>query len=596
MSHSTFESLPAYLKKYCCDQDYDNYTYRDHAAWRFIMRQNREFFRKHAVPIYESGLVETGITIDRIPRITEMDAKLQKFGWGAIAVNGFIPPAAFLEFQALGILAIAADMRTVEHVEYTPAPDIVHESAGHAPIIADPEYRDYLKRYAAMARKAIFSSEDINLYEAIRYLSDIKENPDTKPETIALAEERFQAAAKAMTHTSEAAKVGRMAWWTVEYGLVGPIDNPLIYGAGLLSSIGESQNCLSESVRKIPLSLDCVEMSFDITKPQPQLYVARNMQQLTEVLEEFEATLSFRNGGVDGLALAKQSQSVNTVIFESKVEISGQLTEFVVDENDQLEFIKFSGPVQLSHAGKQLLGHGRSRHPEGFSSPIGRWRGLESIPTFQATDHQLKSLGLERGRRAKLKFISGFTVEGTVGGWKRIGDHLAYITWRDCTVTRGSQRYFEPAWGDFDMVLGETVVSVHGGPTSRTDFGEYNVGKGSTRPGRVSPYSNQEITLFELYSRLRTIRNGSSPSANTAAFETASRELQAIAQAAMDNHRSEWLLALELFEVGIQKLNLDPIKTPFMRDMRDSLMDAKKSRPASLQQLIKKGIEIAPVV
>ena len=70
-------------------------------------------------------------------------------------MRGFIPPAVFTELQALGVLAIAADIRTHEHIEYTPAPDIVHESAGHAPIIANARYAEYLKRCGLVGFKAI---------------------------------------------------------------------------------------------------------------------------------------------------------------------------------------------------------------------------------------------------------------------------------------------------------------------------------------------------------------------------------------------------------------------------------------------------------
>ena len=172
------QKLPAYLKKYLAEQDYDRYTPQDHAAWRYIMRQNRAFFSKHGAPVYLEGLKKTGIPIDRIPRIADMDECLSRFGWGAVPVRGFIPPAAFLDFQARGVLPIASDMRTVNHLAYTPAPDIVHEAAGHAPIIAEPSYAAYLHRYAKMAQKAIQTAEDIRVYEAIRYLSDVKENPD----------------------------------------------------------------------------------------------------------------------------------------------------------------------------------------------------------------------------------------------------------------------------------------------------------------------------------------------------------------------------------------------------------------------------------
>src|SRR5690606_2983944 len=107
----------------------------------------------------------------------------------------------------------------------------------------------------------------VRMYEAIRFLSDIKENPDTKPAEIQLAQQKLDAAGAAMTFVSESTKVGRMGWWTIEYGLVGTTSNPKIYGAGLLSSVGEGQSCLSPKVKKIPLTLACVEQSYDITEP-----------------------------------------------------------------------------------------------------------------------------------------------------------------------------------------------------------------------------------------------------------------------------------------------------------------------------------------
>src|SRR5690606_28585754 len=115
---------------------------------------------------------KTGISDDQIPRIDEMDRKLSEFDWGAVPVSGFIPPAAFMEFQSLGILPIASDMRSLDHIGYTPAPDIVHEAAGHAPILINPEFASYLKRYAEVARNAIVSRADMRQYAAIRALSD----------------------------------------------------------------------------------------------------------------------------------------------------------------------------------------------------------------------------------------------------------------------------------------------------------------------------------------------------------------------------------------------------------------------------------------
>src|SRR3546814_5639926 len=104
-----------------------------------------------------------------------MNDHLKKLGWGAVTVNGFIPPAAFKEFQAHRVLVIAADIRQLGHIDYTPAPDIIHESAGHAPIIGEPDYADYLRYFGQVGNKDIFSSDDFELIEAIRRLSVLKD-------------------------------------------------------------------------------------------------------------------------------------------------------------------------------------------------------------------------------------------------------------------------------------------------------------------------------------------------------------------------------------------------------------------------------------
>lgn len=242
--------IPDHLKKYVVDQDYERYTSEDQSVWRYIMRRLIDYLSEYAHPCYVDGLAKTGITSEEIPRISDMDAKLREFGWSALPVSGFIPPAAFMEFQSLGILPIASDMRTVDHVLYTPAPDIVHEAAGHAPILVDPAFARYLKRYGEVASKAIISKEDMDQYEAIRVLSDTKEDPTSTPDQVAEAGRLLDKATSAISYNSEAAYLGRMNWWTAEYGLIGDVNEPKIFGAGLLSSVGESKECLKPKVKK----------------------------------------------------------------------------------------------------------------------------------------------------------------------------------------------------------------------------------------------------------------------------------------------------------------------------------------------------------
>ena len=97
-SSDPMNTLPSYLKVFVVEQNYERYTARDHAVWRFIMRQARELFKTKAHSVYLDGLARTGIPISRIPNIKEMDATLRKFSWGAVCVRGFIPPQIFLEF------------------------------------------------------------------------------------------------------------------------------------------------------------------------------------------------------------------------------------------------------------------------------------------------------------------------------------------------------------------------------------------------------------------------------------------------------------------------------------------------------------------
>ncbi|BDU74406.1 aromatic amino acid hydroxylase [Mesoterricola silvestris] len=338
--------LPPHLARYAVSQDYGGYTPRDQAVWRHILRRLTAHLKDRAHPSYLEGLAAAGIGVERIPSLEEMDARLARIGWRAVAVRGFIPPAVFTEMQSLGVLAIAADIRSADHIDYTPAPDIVHESAGHAPILADPRYAEYVKRCGVAGFKAIASREDQAVYEAVRHLSVVKEDPASTPEDERLAQARLAAAQASRTYPSESVRASRLYWWTAEYGLVGSLDDPRIYGAGLLSSLGEASHCLTPAVGKLPLSLDCVDRDFDITSMQPQLYVARDFDHLFEVLDAFEATLSWKRGGLHGLREALRAGTVNHLVLDTGLEITGRVARRVAG------IVGLDGPVLVSRAGK----------------------------------------------------------------------------------------------------------------------------------------------------------------------------------------------------------------------------------------------------
>ena len=186
MINERYTNIPKHLQKYIVDQDFNSYTIINHFCWKFIMSISKEFFKDHAHRSYIEGLDKTGISMKHIPKISDMDDKLSEIGWRAVPVRGFLPPTIFMQFQSHGILPIASDMRDVSHMTYTPAPDIVHEAAGHSPIIVDQSYSDYLNQYGEIASKVIFSKQDHDIYMAIRLLSDLKENPNSSSEEVNL--------------------------------------------------------------------------------------------------------------------------------------------------------------------------------------------------------------------------------------------------------------------------------------------------------------------------------------------------------------------------------------------------------------------------
>src|ERR1700751_427147 len=339
-------SCPKHLLQFAVDQRYDDYTPVDHAVWRFIMRQNIFFLREYAHKVYFQGLLDTGISF---ARIQEMNDILATIGWGAVAVDGFIPPSAFMEFQAYKVLVIACDMRQIHHVEYTPAPDIVHEAAGHAPIIVDREYSNYLQRFGEIGAKAMQSRKDFELYEAIRHLSILKELPNSDPKEVEQATRKVEHQQKNLGEPSEMALLSRLHWWTVEYGLIGTMENPKIYGAGLLSSIGESVSCLAPEGKEIPYSIDAQNCAFDITTKQPQLFVCRDFQHLKDVLEEFASEMAFKVGGLEGINKAIECNNTATCEYSSALQVSGIFTEVITDENHSPAYLRTTGKSALAY-------------------------------------------------------------------------------------------------------------------------------------------------------------------------------------------------------------------------------------------------------
>ncbi|MBF7092547.1 aromatic amino acid hydroxylase [Flavobacterium sp. ALJ2] len=530
------DRLPNHLKQFIKPQDYSDYTPINQAVWRYVMRKNVDYLSKVAHHSYLDGLKKTGIEINNIPSMYGMNRILTEIGWAAVAVDGFIPPNAFMEFQAYNVLVIASDIRQLEHIEYTPAPDIIHEGAGHAPIIANPEYAEYLRRFGEIGCKAISSHKDYQMYEAIRLLSILKEAEGTPQADIDQAEKAVEDLQNNMGELSEMAQIRNLHWWTVEYGLIGTIEDPKIYGAGLLSSIGESAWCMTDNVTKIPYDISAANQSFDITKLQPQLYVTPTFAHLNLILEEFANKMALRTGGISGIRKLINSNALGTIELSTGLQISGVFTN-VIEAGGKPVYIQTTGKTALSYREKELVGHGTLTHPEGFGSPIGKLKGF-NLAIEDMSPMDLNAYKIVENENIKLEFEGGIIVQGEIiTGSRNLHGEIILISFKNCTVTHGDTILFKPEWGNYDMAIGKKVVSAFSGPADVNSFDLINsVPKTKTIKAK---HSKERDELEELYQQVRTIR------------ETNSHEtlLTSVFKKIKANHTNDWLLSIEITEL-----------------------------------------------
>jgi len=573
-SNYILDKLPLHLKQYIKPQNYEDYSAIDQAVWRYVMRKNVDYLSQVAHKSYLEGLKKTGISIDYIPNMYGMNRILKEIGWAAVAVDGFIPPSAFMEFQAYNVLVIASDIRQLEHIEYTPAPDIIHEGAGHAPIIANPEYAEYLRRFGEIGSKAISSAKDYELYEAVRHLSIIKEAEGSAQADIDMAQEKIEDLQLNMGEPSEMALIRNLHWWSVEYGLIGALDKPKIYGAGLLSSIGESAWCMTDKVKKVPYSIEAAHTSFDITQPQPQLFVTPNFAYLNQVLEEFANTMSLRQGGLIGLKKLINSKELGTVELSTGLQISGNFEGVIAHEGKPV-YLQTTGETALSYREKELIGHGIKQHPKGFGSPIGKLKGI-NLAIENMSPRDLKAYNIYEDEVVCLEFIGDIKVIGQIiTGTRNLKGEIVLITMANCTVSHNENLLFRPEWGLYHMAVGENIVSVFNGPS---DLGSFNLVTHKIKETTIKLVkTNKRKQLEQLYHQVREFREG----------ENVTISRNKVFQEIKSNHPEDWLLAVELYELA--KNNGD---SGFAEELKSHLENLKLQKP-QLGPLIDDGLELA---
>jgi phenylalanine-4-hydroxylase len=286
------------------------------------------------------------------------------------------------------------------------------------------------------------------------------------------------------------------------------------------------------------LTVDCVNFAYDITEPQPQLFVCEDFAHLANVLSEFAPRLAYKRGGRYGLETARAADTVNTVQLDSGIQLSGRLSEFLLFE-DQPAYLRFSGPCQLAVGYQELTGQSTREHAQGFSTPVGRLKDQpRDLSDFNEDD--LAKVSLQRGERGKLQFSSGIVIEGKVLNWTYAEKKLVIISWVDCRVTWGERLLFDPSWGTFDMAVGHTVTSVFGGPADRERFGQVDDFVAQTIPmKKLTSKQRQRQARFQAIRDLRDQQN-----------KKAEEKFKILLDEYESDATPDWLQGIELLELS----------------------------------------------
>ena len=330
---------------------------------------------------------------------------------------------------------------------------------------------------------------------------------------------------------------------------------------------------MTDNVKKIPYDISAADQSFDITKPQPQLYVTPDFAQLNSVLEEFANTMALRTGGLSGVQKLISSKSLGTIELSTGIQISGVFTNVIENEGKPV-YVQTTGKTALSYREKELVGHGTEYHAEGFGSPIGKLKGI-NLAIEEMSPRDLRAYDIYEGEQVTLEFEGNITVKGEIiTGSRNLQGEILLIKFKNCTVTHNDTILFQPEWGIYDMAVGKKVISAFSGPADVNSFDMINhVPSSQTIKQKKSP-ERQE--LEKLYASVRNIRE------NKPAITTLKEAFASVTA----NHPNDWLLSVEIAELAKKEENSDLVDK-----VLNHLEKVKTNRP-EVAHLIDGGLEL----
>jgi len=365
-----------------------------------------------------------------------------------------------------------------------------------------------------------------------------------------------------------------MNWWTIEYGLIGDLENPKIYGAGLLSSVSESLECLDSKVKKLPMSIDCIKQDYNITEPQPQLFVTKNFKDLKNILNNYSETMAYKTGGKSGIKKAIKAEDVTTSVYNSGLQVSGIIKNYVSDKNGKIIYLNYDKNVQLSYNDTEIDGHGTSYHSEGYGAAIGVLSEV-NLPIHKLNNNELFSLGIEEGSQTTLNFSGGLIISGLISNILKLDGRPILISIENCSVILNDNYLFKPEWGTYDLACGNKIISVFGGPADWSNY--YN---SNSEPNAVTHQSfnisPENMQLNKLYIQVEHLKKNNASNKN---YIPVLDELYKY-------YPKEWLLCMNIYEIILADKS-------FITEIEHLRNYIKKfTRDATLADTIKRGLKV----
>jgi monomeric phenylalanine-4-hydroxylase len=225
------------------------YTPEEQKVWQIVATRLEELQAQHASSFYLEAKRKLGISTERIPQLSEMNKRLNELcNFRLAPIEGLVETRAFLSWLSYRTMLCTQYIRHPSRPEYTPEPDIVHEAIGHIPNFTNCDFADFSQFIGHGARIAT----DQQLEE-----------------------------------------LGRLYWFTVEYGLVEEDGKLKAYGAGLLSSFGELENAFTDNVERRPFDLEqVINTTYDYSDMQPILYIIPSYAYLKETTRKYIESFS----------------------------------------------------------------------------------------------------------------------------------------------------------------------------------------------------------------------------------------------------------------------------------------------------------------